>query len=93
MRGPMSFDHHLIDDVLDAYVDWRVQCRRVWRAYQAWSSAAPEDGRLRYAAYLAELDQEHRTTEAYAGRIARVTAGKQVAELLPPTSDGLSGSA
>jgi hypothetical protein len=93
MRASMSFDRPLMDDVVDAYVDWREQCGRVWLAYHAWSCAAPRDGRLRFAAYLAELDQEHRTTEAYAAMIARLSAGKRAAGCLPPTSGGLSRTA
>ena len=78
----MSIDAHLIDDVVDAYVDWREQCQRVWLAYHAWSSAVPKDGRLRFAAYVEELDREHRASDVYATTIARAAGSRRASAVL-----------
>jgi hypothetical protein len=79
---PMSIDAHLIDDVVDAYVDWREQSQRVWLAYHAWSSAVGKDGRLRFAAYVEELDREHRASDVYASTIARAAVGRSATAVL-----------
>jgi hypothetical protein len=62
----------LIDELEEAYIDWRVQSHRVWVAYGTWSNAVATDGRLRFAAYLEELDREQRACELYAQMIASV---------------------
>jgi hypothetical protein len=85
MQRPTFTDGHLIDDVVDAYVDWREQCQRVWLAYDAWSATAGPDAGLRFTAYVAELDREHRASDAYADAIARATVRKHAATLLLPS--------
>jgi hypothetical protein len=72
----MPIDSWLIDDMINAYVDWREQCRRVERAYAGWSTARRPDVRLRFAAYLAEIDQEDRAVETYANAVTRVALGR-----------------
>ena len=67
-------DEYVLDDVIDTYIDWREQSRNVWLAYGRWSQAPPEDATLRFAAYLAELDQEHRACYLYERAIVRTTA-------------------
>ena len=74
-RTPADVDEYVLDDVIDAYVDWREQSQRVWLAYHRWSDAAPEDWVLALGAYIAELDQEQRTCDVYAATIAK-TAGR-----------------
>jgi hypothetical protein len=76
----MSLDSWLIDDMINAYVDWREQCRRVERAYARWSTARRPDIRMRFAAYLAELDQEDRAGEAYAEAVTRAALGDEAPE-------------
>jgi hypothetical protein len=61
---------YLLDDVIDAYVDWREGSRSVWQAYHHWLRAPAEDASLRFAAYLAELDQEQRACDVYQATIA-----------------------
>jgi hypothetical protein len=62
----------LVDDAIDAYVDWREECRFVWDAYRRWSSACRADAALAFAAYAAALDREERAAAAYARRLRRV---------------------
>lgn len=87
---PRPIDGRLIDDMVNAYVDWREQCRRVRNAYVWWTAARRPDLRLRFAAYLAELDQEDRAIEAYAAAVTRAAVGTDVAPARPrPGSDAL----
>jgi NAD-dependent SIR2 family protein deacetylase len=73
-RAGAGIDDYALDDVMDAYVDWREQSRSVWDAYQRWLYADAQDERLRFAAYLAELDQEQRASDVYAATIDRTLA-------------------
>lgn len=73
-RAATGVDEHVLVDAIDAYVDWREQSRSVWLAYERWSHAPPEDVALRFAAYLAELDQEHRACDAYEAAAFRTAA-------------------
>jgi NAD-dependent SIR2 family protein deacetylase len=73
-RAGADLDDYALEDVMDAYVDWREQSRSVWDAYQRWMHAAPQDECLRFAAYLAELDQEQRASAVYAATIDRTLA-------------------
>jgi hypothetical protein len=47
-----------LDDLLDGYVDWRESARAVADAYARWSFASGPERALRFAAYIATLDQE-----------------------------------
>ena len=67
----VGIDEYVLEDVMDAYVDWRDQSRSVWTAYHHWTTAPREEAGLRFAAYVAELDQEHRACEVYEATIAR----------------------
>jgi hypothetical protein len=73
-RAGADIDDYALDDVMDAYVQWREQSRSVWDAYQRWVYAAPPDERLRFAAYLAELDREQRASDVYAATIDQTLA-------------------
>jgi hypothetical protein len=74
LQGATGVDQNVLEDVIDTYVDWREQSRGVWLAYGRWSQAPPEDATLRFAAYLAELDREHRACDVYEEAIVRTTA-------------------
>jgi hypothetical protein len=63
----------LIDDLLDAYVDWREECGAVRDAYERWSSGSERDHSLTFAAYRAALDREQQASLVYADRSGRVT--------------------
>jgi hypothetical protein len=69
-----AVDEYALDDIVESYVDWREQARSVWVAYASWDTAPETEARLRFAAYLAELDQEQRTCEVHAATVARTVA-------------------
>ena len=62
----------MIDEAMDAYVEWREECARVWDAYEGWLSALKQDAALAFQAYVAALDGEERASEVYAGLISRL---------------------
>jgi hypothetical protein len=64
-----SLRKRIVDEAMDAYVDWREECIRVWDADRLWLSAARGDAALAFRAYLAALDREERAAEVYAGLI------------------------
>jgi hypothetical protein len=47
----------MLDRLIDHYVEWRESARAVGDAYARWCSATAPECALRYAAYLATLDQ------------------------------------
>ena len=71
----------VIDDVMDAYVEWREECAAVEYAYLRWTIAPPTDGALAFAAYVAAVDREDRASTAYAEVIQRAAAMR---ERVPP---------
>ena len=48
----------LVDQMLDTYVEWREHAALVADAYACWYDTSASEGTLRFAAYLAALDQE-----------------------------------
>jgi hypothetical protein len=64
----------LIDDVMDAYIEWRHQSADVDRAYRRWAASPAHDTALAFAAYLAALDREEIASRSYALLITRNTA-------------------
>lgn len=77
-----QFKERLVDDAMDAYVDWREECISVAEAYRRWESAPAADSRLAFAGYTAALDREEAAGERYAGLIARV--GRLIADAAAP---------
>jgi hypothetical protein len=67
----------LVDDTIDAYVDWREECAHVWNAYERWSGASVADRPSAFSAYRAALDREELASRVYAGRISRLAAAEQ----------------
>lgn len=70
-----SRQQRMVDEAVDAYVEWREECLRVWEAYQGWLEAARVDGPLASLAYEAALDREQRAAEVYGGLIAQLESG------------------
>jgi hypothetical protein len=67
-------DRHalLIDETVDAYVDWREESALVWDAYKRWEWAPAGDARLAFAAYCAAVEREERASNVYADLAMRL---------------------
>jgi hypothetical protein len=73
-----------VEDVIDAYWEWRAECRRVRDAYARWSAARGVDAGLAFAACLSALDREQSSAtrlEATADRWVGVVAQLPFREL------------
>jgi hypothetical protein len=62
----------LVDEAVDAYVEWREECATVGEAYERWGRAAAADAGSAFAAYRAAVDREERAAEVYAERMGRL---------------------
>lgn len=62
----------LVDELMDAYVEWRQECIAVHKSYERWSSVPSDERRLAFAAYRAALDREELASSVYADRTSRV---------------------
>lgn len=58
----------LVDELMDAYVDWREECLALEEAYARWSSVALDERNVAFAAYTAALDREEQASSVYAKR-------------------------
>jgi len=73
----------LIDQVIEAYVDWREACLRVNDGYLSWASETGPNGRGPFERYVAALDAEGQAAEGYAevvGRARTYIAALEAAE-------------
>ncbi len=61
----------VIDELVDAYVEWREECLALAGAYERWSGEADRDRRLAFAAYRAALDREQQACSVYETRCNR----------------------
>lgn len=74
----------LVDELVEAYVDWREACARVNDAYRSRvSESAPWDGGT-FGLYMAALDAEEQAAEDYARLVRR-------AAKLPQSDDPPAG--
>jgi hypothetical protein len=73
----------LVDETIEAYVDWQEERASVWDAYERWTCAPPDDAVFAFAAYKAALDREERAGDAYADLTARMTAALSVPQAIP----------
>jgi hypothetical protein len=71
MNEPL--DKRLVDEAIDAYVDWREEHASVRDAYARWTSAQVADSPLAFSAYRAALDREERAAHVYAELMTRVS--------------------
>ena len=70
-------DNQLVDEAIDAYVDWRQESAGVWDAYERWARAPRVDAAGAFSAYRAALDREECASHAYADQLARITPDKR----------------
>lgn len=56
----------LMDEMLEVYLHWRESARAVADTYAQWSLAPAPQRAVRFAAYIATLDQEQKSAAAYA---------------------------
>jgi hypothetical protein len=61
----------LVDELVEAYIDWRETCVRVNDAYRSCAGETGPRGRVAFELYTAALDAEQRAAEVYAGLIRR----------------------
>jgi hypothetical protein len=67
-------DNELVDDAVDAYLDWRAECDAVWEASDWWAHASATDAPTAVSAYLTALDREEHAAKVYADAITRIAA-------------------
>lgn len=60
----------LLDEAVDAYVDWREESAEVWDAYERWRHAPAADDALALA-YCAAVDREELASHVYAELMTR----------------------
>jgi hypothetical protein len=72
LRIELPWQQRLVDDMVDAYAQWRHECAAVQVTYNLWSDAAAEDELLAFGAYEAALDEEERAAQEYADLVQRV---------------------
>lgn len=65
----------LVDEAMEAYVDWREECAEVWNAYERWARPPKIDDAGAFAAYRAALDREESASHAYADLLG-IAGGK-----------------
>ncbi|MEA2321139.1 MAG: hypothetical protein QOD81_989 [Solirubrobacteraceae bacterium] len=71
-KMPSSQCRSVLDEAMDAYVDWRQQCIAVSNAYAGWTAAQATDAALAFAVYVAALHREERAAQVYGSTIRRV---------------------
>jgi hypothetical protein len=78
-------DEQLLDEAVDAYVDWREECTEVWDAYERWRRAPAADAPFAFSAYCAAVDREERASHMYAKLMTRAAAlGHHCPSGIPP---------
>jgi hypothetical protein len=68
-RGTACQRQGPVDEAMQAYVDWRMECIAVWETYGRWTAASAADAALAFGAYTAALEREERACEVYADLI------------------------
>ena len=69
-------EKRLVDEAVDAYVDWREACVAVSDAYQRWAQASSEDAGLAFGGYRAALDREERASGVYASLVTQIATDR-----------------
>ena len=73
-RVDMLSRERLVDQLLEAYVDWREACARVDDAYRFCAGVSGARARVAFALYVAALDAEEQCAEVYAVLVRRADA-------------------
>jgi hypothetical protein len=61
----------LVDELVEAYVDWREACARVDDAYRSWEIGTTSRSKVAFGLYTAALDEEEQAAEGYADLVRR----------------------
>jgi hypothetical protein len=61
----------LVDELVEAYVDWRETCARVDDAYRSWAKDTVLGDQVAFALYRAALDAEEQAARVYAELVRR----------------------
>ena len=65
-------ERRVVDDAVDAYVEWREASAAVSESYRRWGKATAADAVRAHADYRAALDREEAAADVYAELIERV---------------------
>lgn len=79
----------LVDEAVDAYVDWREECTAVWDAYGRWTRATAVDAPLAFSAYRAAVDREELASQVYAKFMTRVATALSAESASNSSGDSL----
>jgi hypothetical protein len=74
----------MVDEMLAAYVDWRETAAKSKLAYGRWSQSPALDRELRFATFVAALDQEQSAAANYAGIVGGVARVLEGGAILDP---------
>jgi hypothetical protein len=85
---PRPCQRQVVDDLVQAYVEWREESASVWDAYDRWASASAEDTRRADSAYRAALDREQAAARSYAELIELARDRLDTASELSPFPRG-----
>jgi hypothetical protein len=61
-----TITNRIVDEAMDAYVDWRGLCLDVQRAYESWDRAPRWQAKIAFNEYQDALDREDRASLEYA---------------------------
>ena len=76
----------LMDEAVDAYVEWREECATVRDAYERWARAPAADSGSAFAAYWAAVDREERAADIYAELMGRLATACRLRSPAPPNA-------
>jgi hypothetical protein len=77
-------NRRLVDEAIDAYVDWQEERAHVWDAYARWESAEKADASMAFSAYRAALEREEHASRFYAARVSHITVDVREQEPVAP---------
>lgn len=81
-KGPLT--DCLVDEMLAHYIDWRRDAAAAAVAYRSWcEDTAGDGGASRFSAYMAALDQEESSAQAYAIAVTEVERALQCDQSVP----------